>query len=97
MAGLKVEVVCAERKCQKIVALVVDEGASAVDAARASGLIPVEAIASENPARLGIYGKSVSPDTILRDGDRVEIYRPLKIDPKAARRAVAAGKLKRLG
>ncbi len=97
MAGLKVEVVCAEKKCQQVVSLVVDEGASAGDAARASGLIPIEAVAGDNPLHLGIYGKSVSPDAVLRDGDRVEIYRPLKIDPKAARRAVAAGKLKRPG
>lgn len=97
MAGLKVEVVRAERTCQQVVELVVDEGTSAVDAARASGLIAIETIASENPVRLGIYGRNVSPDTVLRDGDRVEIYRPLKIDPKAARRAVAAGKLKKPG
>lgn len=97
MAGLKVEVVCAQAKCQHVVALVVDEGASAGDAARASGLIPIHAVADGTPLRLGIYGKSVSPDTVLRDGDRVEIYRPLKIDPKAARRAMAARKPHRRG
>lgn len=97
MAGLKVEVVCAQRNCQQIVALVVEEGASAVDAVRASGLIPIDRVVDENPLHLGIYGKSVSPDAILRDGDRVEIYRPLKIDPKAARRATAARKPHRTG
>lgn len=95
MAGLKVEVVCAQRSRQQVVALVVEEGASAVDAVRASGLIPIDRVADENPLHLGIYGKSVSPDAILRDGDRVEIYRPLKIDPKTARRTEVARKSRR--
>lgn len=36
--------------------------------------------------RIGIFSRKVSLATVLRDGDRVEIYRPLKIDPKEARR-----------
>jgi len=43
------------------------------------------------PARLqaldiGIWGKSVSPQQVLCEGDRLEIYRPLTVDPKVARR-----------
>ncbi|MDO8438038.1 MAG: RnfH family protein [Nitrosomonadaceae bacterium] len=37
-------------------------------------------------SKLGIFGKLVKPETILRDRDRVEIYRPLSVDPKEARR-----------
>jgi len=36
--------------------------------------------------KLGIFGKLVKPETILRDRDRVEIYRPLIADPKEVRR-----------
>jgi len=36
--------------------------------------------------QVGIFGKRVAMDTRLADGDRVEIYRPLKLDPKEARR-----------
>lgn len=36
--------------------------------------------------RIGIFSRKATLDTQLRDGDRVEIYRPLKIDPKEARR-----------
>jgi putative ubiquitin-RnfH superfamily antitoxin RatB of RatAB toxin-antitoxin module len=36
--------------------------------------------------KLGIFGKLVRPDRALRDGDRVEIYRPLVLDPKDSRR-----------
>ena len=39
---------------------------------------------------VGIFGKRATLETCVRDGDRVEIYRPLFIDPKAARRKKAA-------
>jgi putative ubiquitin-RnfH superfamily antitoxin RatB of RatAB toxin-antitoxin module len=35
---------------------------------------------------VGIFGVVCAPDTVLRAGDRVEIYRPLPVDPKQARR-----------
>lgn len=35
---------------------------------------------------MGIFGKKCSPHTLLRQGDRLEIYRPLRVDPKIARR-----------
>lgn len=35
---------------------------------------------------LGVWGRKVSPNHVLRDLDRVEIYRPLLVDPKVARR-----------
>ena len=41
-------------------------------------------------AGFGIWGKATQPDALLRDGDRVEIYRPLVADPKVARRKRAA-------
>ena len=41
-------------------------------------------------APLGIFGKAVKDSHILREGDRVEIYRPLQADPKEARRKRAA-------
>ena len=35
---------------------------------------------------VGVFGQRVAPDAPLRDGDRVEVYRALKVDPKEARR-----------
>ena len=35
---------------------------------------------------VGIWGKKTSPSHVLHDLDRIEIYRPLKVDPKVARR-----------
>ena len=43
-------------------------------------------------SKLGIFGKIAKPDTLLRDRDRVEIYRPLIADPKESRRKRAAKK-----
>ena len=37
-------------------------------------------------AALGVWGKKAKPEQLLRDHDRVEISRPLKVDPKVARR-----------
>ena len=48
--------------------------------------------------KLGIFGKLVKPETILRDRDRVEIYRSLIADPKEVRRQrAAAGKAMKRG
>ncbi len=41
---------------------------------------------SNGNVRCGIWGKKVSVDTMLQDGDRVELYRDLEVDPKTARR-----------
>ena len=38
------------------------------------------------PSALGIFGRTVTAATRLRDGDRIELYRPLKADPKDSRR-----------
>lgn len=37
-------------------------------------------------ALCGIWGRVVAPDQLLHDGDRLELYRPLTVDPKVARR-----------
>jgi hypothetical protein len=89
MARLRIEVVYAKRDRQEVVLVELDEGARAIDAIRESrlGLLHPE-IDAVNPST-GIFGRRVAPETSLRDGDRVEIYRPLLIDPKAARRAKA--------
>lgn len=61
-------------------------GASALDAIRASGVL--ERFAELDLALLpvGIWGRACTLETRLVDGDRVEIYRPLALDPKEARR-----------
>ena len=77
---LRIEIVHATRDEQVVCALEVPRGATVIDAVRRSG-----ATADEGTA-FGIYGRRVRADTLLEDGDRVEIYRPLVADPKVARR-----------
>lgn len=79
MAKLKVELVHALPGRQQVVTLELEEGASALDAVRASGI-------GAPYAGLAIYGQKIEPGTKLRDGDRVELLRPLAADPNEARR-----------
>ena len=85
MARLRVEVVYALAGSQEIVALALKEGATALEAAEASGVPARHGLAAAKLV-LGMFGKRVAPDRRLQDGDRVEILRPLAADPKEARR-----------
>ncbi len=87
---IKVEVAYALPDKQSIVPLTVPEGTTALDAARQSGLTEQYEDLSLEGAKLGIFGKAVAPTQVLREGDRVEIYRPLIADPKEVRKARAA-------
>lgn len=61
-------------------------GANVLDAIRASGAMAgVDAVDISTQA-VGIWGRGVGLDAPLAEGDRVEIYRPLQMDPKEARR-----------
>ena len=56
------------------------------DALALSGLLRRHAAIDTAAARIGVWGKLRPRDHVLRDRDRVEIYRPLLVDPKEARR-----------
>lgn len=88
---LRVEVVYALPREQALVALEVEEGTTARQAAQRSGLARRFPSAGIERAPLGIFGRRVAPDAPLRDGDRVEIYRALATDARSARRARARG------
>lgn len=87
---IKVEVSYALPHKQVILELEVPEGTTVLEAARQSGVTEkFEGIDLDN-AKLGIFGKVVSPKQALKAGERVEIYRPLQADPKEVRKARAA-------
>lgn len=66
--------------------LLLPTGASVRDALRRSGLgLPTE-VAEDTALKVGVWGQLRSLDHVLRDRDRVEVYRALHIDPKDARR-----------
>ncbi len=89
MARLRIEVVYARPESQRVVLVELEEGACVVDAVRLSRLGVLHPEIGAADSAVGIFGRRVAPETPLRDGDRVEIYRPLLIDPKTARRAKA--------
>jgi putative ubiquitin-RnfH superfamily antitoxin RatB of RatAB toxin-antitoxin module len=60
--------------------------ATAWDAVRASGALDRWPALAGEPPSIGVWGRVTSPDAALRDGDRVELYRPLAADPQQARR-----------
>lgn len=84
---IRVEVAFARPDKQEIISLDVEEGTTAVEAVKRSGIAAVFPEVDPENDDMGIFGKVIKnpSDHELRDGDRVEIYRPLKIDPKQAR------------
>jgi putative ubiquitin-RnfH superfamily antitoxin RatB of RatAB toxin-antitoxin module len=73
------------RECQEV-ALQLQAGSCLADAVRASAVLAGLADSEVDVLQTGIWGRKVPPKQVLRDGDRVELYRPLKVDPKVARR-----------
>lgn len=86
-----VEVVFALPERQTVRRVELPAGSTIADAVSASGLTELPAA-----ARFGIYGRAVPAGTVLRDGDRVEVYRPLRADPKDLRRVRAAERRKKV-
>lgn len=87
---LQVEVAYALPQQQLIVKLKVPQGTTAEEAVLKSGLMQKFPDISLAQNKLGIFGKAIKNDHVLRENDRVEIYRGLIADPKGARRARAA-------
>lgn len=69
---------------QKILTL--EAGSTVADAIKASQLLDGMQAELIDSLWVGVWGRKQAPGHRLRDGDQVEIYRPLKVDPKVARR-----------
>jgi putative ubiquitin-RnfH superfamily antitoxin RatB of RatAB toxin-antitoxin module len=67
-------------------ALMVPADAVLLDALRSSGVLERHPEIDLGSARFGIWGQLRALDAALRDGDRIEVYRPLQVDPMEARR-----------
>ena len=90
-AGGRIEVVYALPEQQRLVTLPLPAtGLTAQAAVDQSGLLDEFPELREQPLVLGVYGAVCAGDRKLRDRDRVEIYRPLRVDPRAQRRQRAA-------
>lgn len=84
MDRLRVEVIYALPEGEDAVSLELPRGATAGDAVQASGILSRHAGLAGGA--IGIFGEVVAAETPLSNGDRVELYRPLVVDPKEARR-----------
>jgi putative ubiquitin-RnfH superfamily antitoxin RatB of RatAB toxin-antitoxin module len=84
---LRVAVACSPRAGEAFeVEVELPAPATAWDAVRASGVLDRwPELASGEPS-VGIWGRATGAAAVLRDGDRVELYRPLAVDPQEARR-----------
>lgn len=83
---LHVEVVYADATRQVVRPVALPAGSTVMQAIEASGLAREIPGLVVDPARLGIFSRKAAPDQVLGEGDRVEIYRSLTLDPKEARR-----------
>jgi putative ubiquitin-RnfH superfamily antitoxin RatB of RatAB toxin-antitoxin module len=82
-------VVFATPERQELVTLVLRRGATIGEAIEESGLQAFFSQVDFDELQAGVWGRIAERSVVLRDGDRVELYRPLARDPRDARRALA--------
>ena len=87
---IEVEVVYAGSETQQLVSLMLLRGACVRDAIEESGIATHFPNDDLDALKVGIWGRIATRDELLKTGDRVEIYRPLAMDPREARRRLAA-------
>lgn len=95
---MTIEVCYALSTKQELVSVKLPAGATLAQAVEASGLLQKYPEIDLKKNKFGIYAKLSKADALLRDRDRVEIYRPLIADPKEVRKQRAAeGKIMKKG
>jgi len=83
---IKVEVAFAREDSQQILDFMVNEGTTIEQAVEQSGILALFPEIDLTVNKVGIFGKLGKKTATLKEGDRVEIYRPLIADPKEVRR-----------
>ena len=84
-ARLSIEVCYALANEQTLIAVELPEGATVQQALDTSGILQRHPDIDLTTQKVGVFGKLKPLDTVLADHDRVEIYRPLLVDPKLSR------------
>jgi hypothetical protein len=93
-----IEIAYALPKKQLIIPIKMKAGVTAEEAIKASGIISKFPEIDLTKNQIGIFGKLTQLDHVMRERDRIEIYRPLIADPKEIRRQRAAeGKVMKKG
>lgn len=86
MKAIRVQVVYALENRQFVLALRLPEGSTVADALSRSRVFELHPEIDPEQVRPAIWGRTTRPDQRLDDRDRVELLRPLRTEPKAARR-----------
>jgi putative ubiquitin-RnfH superfamily antitoxin RatB of RatAB toxin-antitoxin module len=92
---LRVSVVYCAPGVEDLIELDLPAGASVGDAVAASGMLRRHPDLAERGPDVGVWGRLCKLEQPLEEGDRVELYRPLLVDPKQARRVRAEVKRRR--
>lgn len=88
--SIHIEVAYATKKEQVIISLEIPEASTLEQAIEKSKILEIFPEIDLKQNRVGIFSKPCALSTVLREGDRVEIYRPLIADPKEIRKQRAA-------
>ena len=83
---MRISITYAESSRQRWIDLEIEEGLTAIEAIRRSGLLEQFPEIKLEENKFGIFGKVVKPEHPLKAGDRVEIYRPITADPETVQR-----------
>lgn len=83
---ITIQVVYALPQAQHLSTIQINRDCSIIDAVNQSTLLEQFPELASTPLQLGVFGKVVAHDANLDDGMRIEIYRPLLLDPKESRR-----------
>lgn len=86
---IDVEVVFALPESQSLISVSLPDGSTVADAIESAGEADRFPDMDTSALQVGIWGHIVARDHALKEGDRVEIYRPLDMDPREARRQLA--------
>lgn len=85
----RVEIVFAAPDTQSLLELKLNAGTTVKQALELSGIYEKFGNVDMTNMPVGIWGQLVGRDRIVENGDRIELYRPLEIDPREARRRLA--------
>ena len=86
MGSMSIEVALAMPEKQELLKIKMSSGSTVAQAIDQSGILSQFDGIEVDPTKVGIFGHMTDMDQVLRDGDRVEIYRALIADPKEIRR-----------
>ena len=86
LSPVSVQVCYITPQAQFLHTILVPQGTTMLQAIALSGVLAAFPEIDPERQKIGVYSKIQSPDTLVREKDRIEIYRSLQVDPMAARR-----------